>query len=281
MGHCKGKKFMNFLEIMKEIEDETDRVTGSNKGISNLPINLRVHSSHVLNITLIDLPGMTKIAVGDQPADIEQQIKDMLMQFITKETCLILAVTPANVDLATSDALNMAKQVDPDGLRTIGVLTKLDLMDEGTDARDVLENKLLPLRRGYVGVVNRSQKDIDGKKDIEVAVAAERKFFLSHPAYRNMADKCGTPYLQKVFNQQLTNHIRETLPGLRDRLQKQMLSLEKEVEQYKYFRPDDPSIKTKAMLQSIQQLQQDFERCIEGSGSAAVNTLELAGVFHP
>jgi len=275
--HAKGKKFMSFTEIRKEIEDETNRVTGSNKGISNLPINLRVHSPHVLNITLIDLPGMTKIAVGDQPVDIEQQIKDMLMQFITKETCLILAVTPANTDLATSDALNLAKTVDPDGLRTIGVLTKLDLMDEGTDAREILENKLLPLRRGYVGVVNRSQKDIEGRKDIKLAVESERKFFLSHPSYRHMADRMGTPYLQKVLNQQLTNHIRETLPGLRDRLQKQMLSLEKEVEQYKYFRPDDPSIKTKAMLQSIQQLQQDFERCIEGSGSAAVNTLELSG----
>jgi len=275
--HAKGKKFMDFLSIRKEIEDETDRVTGSNRGISNLPINLRVHSPHVLNITLIDLPGMTKIPVGDQPADIEQQIKDMLMQFITKETCLILAVTPANTDLATSDALQLAKSVDPDGLRTIGVLTKLDLMDEGVDAREVLENKLLPLRRGYVGVVNRSQKDIEGRKDIKIAIEAERKFFLSHPSYRHMADRMGTPYLQKVLNQQLTNHIRETLPSLRDRLQKQYLSLEKEVEQYKYFRPDDPSIKTKAMLQSIQQLQQDFERCIEGSGSAAVNVLELSG----
>ena len=105
------------------------------------------------------------------------------------------------------------------GLRTIGVITKLDLMDEGTDARDVLENKLLPLRRGYVGVVNRSQKDIDGRKDIKVAVAAERKFFLGHPSYRHMAERMGTPYLQRVLNQQLTNHIRETLPGLRDRLQ--------------------------------------------------------------
>lgn len=64
------------------------------------------------------------------------------------------------------------------GMRTIGVITKLDLMDEGTDARDILENKLLPLRRGYIGVVNRSQKDIDGRKDIKAALAAERKFFL-------------------------------------------------------------------------------------------------------
>ncbi|XP_037935606.1 dynamin isoform X4 [Teleopsis dalmanni] len=284
--HCKGRKFTNFDEIRKEIEDETDRVTGSNKGISNIPINLRVYSPHVLNLTLIDLPGLTKVAIGDQPQDIEQQIKGMIFQFIKKETCLILAVTPANTDLANSDALKLAKEVDPQGVRTIGVITKLDLMDEGTDARDILENKLLPLRRGYIGVVNRSQKDIEGRKDIHMALAAERKFFLSHPSYRHIADRLGTPYLQRVLNQQLTNHIRDTLPGLRDKLQKQMLALEKDVEQFKHFRPDDPSIKTKAMLQMIQQLQSDFERTIEGSGSALVNTNELSGgakinrIFH-
>lgn len=284
--HQKGKKLSNFDEIRQEIEAETERVTGSNKGISNIPINLRVYSPHVLNLTLIDLPGLTKVPIGDQPADIENQIKGMIFQFIRKETCLILAVTPANTDLANSDALKLAKEVDPQGVRTIGVITKLDLMDEGTDARDILENKLLPLRRGYIGVVNRSQKDIEGRKDIHAALAAERKFFLSHPSYRHIADRLGTPYLQKVLNQQLTNHIRDTLPGLRDRLQKQCLTLEKDVEQYKHFRPDDPSIKTKAMLQMIQQLQSDFERTIEGSGSALVNTNELSGgakinrIFH-
>ncbi|CAG0894373.1 unnamed protein product [Darwinula stevensoni] len=343
--HCKGKKFMDFDEIRKEIEADTDRITGTNKGISPIPINLRVYSPHVLNLTLIDLPGMTKIPVGDQPADIEQQIRDMILTYVTRESCLILAVTPANTDLATSDALNLAKNVDPEvlnltlidlpgltkvpvgdqppdienqiremifqfisresclilavtpanadiatsdalkfakevdvqGVRTIGVITKLDLMDEGTDAREILENKTLPLRRGYVGVVNRSQKDIDGRKDIKAALQAERTFFLSHPAYRHMADRLGTPYLQKVLNQQLTNHIKDTLPSLRDKLQKQMLSLEKEVEQYKYFRPDDPALKTKAMLQMIQQMQVDFDRVIEGSGSAQINTFELSG----
>ena len=126
-------------------------------GISPVPINLRVFSPRVLNLTLVDLPGMTKVAVGDQPQDIEKQIRDMIMQFIIKDSCLILAVSPANQDLANSDALKIAKEVDPEGMRTIGVLTKLDLMDQGTDAKDILENKLLPLRRGYVGVVNRSQ----------------------------------------------------------------------------------------------------------------------------
>lgn len=69
----------------------------------------------VLNLTLVDLPGMTKVPVGDQPADIEVQIKDMLLQFVTKDNCLMLAVSPANSDLANSDALKIAKEVDPQG----------------------------------------------------------------------------------------------------------------------------------------------------------------------
>ncbi|XP_055730333.1 dynamin-1 isoform X15 [Salvelinus fontinalis] len=283
--HCKGKKFTDFDEVRGEIEAETDRITGQNKGISPVPINLRVYSPHVLNLTLVDLPGMTKVPVGDQPVDIEQQIRDMLYQFVTKDNCLLLAVSPANSDLANSDALKIAKEVDPQGQRTIGVITKLDLMDEGTDAREILENKLLPLRRGYIGVVNRSQKDIDGKKDITAAMAAERKFFLTHPGYRHLAERMGTPYLQKTLNQQLTNHIRDTLPGLRAKLQSQLLSIEKEVEEYKNFRPDDPSRKTKALLQMVQQFSVDFEKRIEGSGDQ-IDTAELSGgarinrIFH-
>ncbi|XP_075912194.1 dynamin-1 isoform X2 [Petromyzon marinus] len=283
--HMKGRVFTDFDEVRQEIEAETERITGSNKGISNVPINLRVSSPNVLNLTLIDLPGLTKVPVGDQPVDIEAQIRDMLLLFITQENCLVLAVSPANTDLANSDALKMAKEVDPQGLRTIGVITKLDLMDEGTDAREVLENKLLPLRRGYVGVVNRSQKDIDGRKDIQAALVAERKFFLSHPSYRHMAERMGTPYLQRVLNQQLTNHIRDTLPALRNRLQSQLLALEKEAEEYKHFSPDDPTRKTKALLQMVQQFGVDFEKRIEGSGDQ-VDTFELSGgarinrVFH-
>ncbi|XP_076092251.1 dynamin-1-like isoform X7 [Mytilus galloprovincialis] len=283
--HQKNKYYSDFDQVRKEIEMETDRVTGGNKGISNIPINLRVYSPNVLNLTLIDLPGMTKVAVGNQPQDIEIQIRSMVLEFISKESCLILAVSPANTDLANSDALKIAKEVDPQGMRTIGVITKLDLMDEGTDARDILENRTLPLRRGYMGVVNRSQKDIEGRKDIRAALAGERKFFLSHPAYRHMADRMGTPYLQKILNQQLTNHIKDTLPALRNKLQSQLLAMEKDVEEFKNFRPDDPARKTKAMMQMCTQFGSDFEKTIEGSG-AEISTLELSGgakinrIFH-
>ncbi|XP_040895831.1 dynamin 3a isoform X2 [Toxotes jaculatrix] len=283
--HCKGKKFTNFEEIRKEIEAETCRLTGSNKGISSVPINLRIHSPHVLNLTLVDLPGITKVPVGDQPADIEYQIRDMIMQFICEENCLILAVTPANTDLANSDALKLAKDVDPQGRRTIGVITKLDLMDEGTDAREILENRLLPLRRGYIGVVNRSQEDINGKKDIKAALLAEKKFFLSHPAYKHMAERMGTPYLQRILNQQLKNHIRDTLPAFRGRLQSQLLALNKEAEEYRQYCPDNPAHRTKTLLQLVQRLAVDFEELIKGSGDK-VDTDALSGgarinrIFH-
>lgn len=75
----------------------------------------------VLNLTLIDLPGMTKVPIGDQPADIETQIRNMLMEFITRDTCLILAVSPANTDLANSDALKIAREVDPQGEHRFGL----------------------------------------------------------------------------------------------------------------------------------------------------------------
>jgi len=275
--HQRNKYYTNFEEVRTEIEAETDRATGSNKGISSAPINLRVYSPHVLNLTLIDLPGMTKVAVGDQPQDIEQLIRAMLMEFITKDNCLILAVSPANSDLANSDALKLAKEVDPGSTRTIGVITKLDLMDDGTDARDILENKTLPLRRGYVGVVNRSQKDINGKKDIKAALASERKYFLSHPAYSHMADRMGTPFLQKVLNQQLTNHIKDTLPTLRNQLQSQLLKMEKEVAEFKQFAADDPNMKMKAMITIVRQFGDDLIEAIEGRGTGEVLTDKLSG----
>ena len=88
---------------------------GGNKGVSNKQIRLKIFSPNVLDITLVDLPGITKVPVGDQPSDIEARIRTMIMSYIKTPTCLILVVTPANSDLANSDALQMAGITDPDG----------------------------------------------------------------------------------------------------------------------------------------------------------------------
>ena len=187
----------------------------------------------MLNLTLVDLPGMTKVAVGDQPEDIEQQIYNMIMEYISPANTIILAVTPATQDLSNSDALKLAREVDRGGDRTIGVITKLDMMDKGTDARDILENKFLPLKKGYVGVVNRSQQDIQEKKDIKKALAAERQFFMNSP-YKAMIDKTGTKYLQQVLNKELSDHIKEKLPEIRSELLKKCREVEEELEKSNY-----------------------------------------------
>ncbi|RWS23599.1 Dynamin-like protein, partial [Leptotrombidium deliense] len=217
--HNQKKKYHNFNEIRDEIQQETDRKIGNNKNVSSDPINLRIYSPNVLDLTLIDLPGITRNPVGDQPKDIEQQIIKVVLDYISRENCLILAVSAANQDLATSDAIKIASQVDPDGERTIGVLTKLDLMDRGTDARDILDNKVVPLKRGYIGVVNRSQSDITTNKDIKSAIEAEAHFFQTHRAYRDIANRLGTPFLQKSLNEQLTRHIKNAMPGLVNKLE--------------------------------------------------------------
>jgi dynamin 1-like protein len=111
-----------------------------------------------------------------------------------------LAVSPANVDLVNSEALKLARQVDPQGKRTIGVLTKLDLMDHGTNALEILSGRVYPLKLGFIGVVNRSQQDIQGNKSLADALKAEAEFFKYHPAYRNMAHRCGTQFLAKSLN---------------------------------------------------------------------------------
>lgn len=126
--HLPGEKFYDFHKIRDEIVRDTEAKTGRNAGISPVPINLRIYSPNVLTLTLVDLPGLTKVPVGDQPRDIEKQIREMLVKYIAKPACIILAVTAANTDLANSDGLKMAREVDPEGSRTIGVLTKVDLM---------------------------------------------------------------------------------------------------------------------------------------------------------
>jgi dynamin 1-like protein len=106
------------------LQAETAKEAGGNKGVSDKQIRLKIFSPNVLDITLVDLPGITKVPVGDQPSDIEARIRTMIMSYIKKPSCLILAVTAANSDLANSDALQIAGNADPDGMFAFGMLSK-------------------------------------------------------------------------------------------------------------------------------------------------------------
>jgi replication fork clamp-binding protein CrfC len=119
------------------------------------------------------LPGITKISVGNQNEDIEGITTKMAHRYCKEERTIILAVVPANADMATSQGLHLARQWDPEGVRTLGVITKIDIMDRGTDASGMILNREVPLRLGYVGVKNRSQEDINNKVKVAIALAKE------------------------------------------------------------------------------------------------------------
>ncbi|OTB07749.1 hypothetical protein M426DRAFT_228549 [Hypoxylon sp. CI-4A] len=280
--HIPGQKFYDFNKIRDEISRETEAKVGRNAGISPAPINLRVYSPNVLTLTLVDLPGLTKVPVGDQPRDIERQIKDMVLKYIQKANAIILAVTSANIDLANSDGLKLAREVDPEGQRTIGVLTKVDLMDEGTDVVDILAGRIIPLRLGYVPVVNRGQRDIDNKKPISASLEAEKNYFENHKAYRNKSSYCGTPYLARKLNLILMMHIKQTLPDIKARISS---SLQKYSAELESLGPSMLGNSANIILNIITEFASEWRTVLEGNNGELSST-ELSGgarisfVFH-
>lgn len=280
--HIPGQKFHDFSKIRDEIEKETEAKTGRNAGISPAPINLRIYSPNVLTLTLVDLPGLTKVPVGDQPRDIERQIREMVLKQISKPNAIILAVTGANTDLANSDGLKLAREVDPEGQRTIGVLTKVDLMDEGTDVVDILAGRIIPLRLGYVPVVNRGQRDIDNKKAITAALENEKNFFENHKAYRNKSSYCGTPYLARKLNLILMMHIKQTLPDIKARIS---ASLQKYTTELQGLGDSMLGNSGNIVLNIITEFSNEWRTVLEGNNTE-LSSMELSGgarisfVFH-
>ncbi|KAK3378003.1 Dynamin central region-domain-containing protein [Podospora didyma] len=280
--HIPGQKFFDFNKIRDEISRETEAKVGRNAGISPAPINLRIYSPNVLNLTLVDLPGLTRVPVGDQPRDIERQIRDMIVKYIQKSNAIILAVTAANVDLANSDGLKLAREVDPEGQRTIGVLTKVDLMDDGTDVVDILAGRIIPLRLGYVPVVNRGQRDIDNKKAIHQALESEKNFFENHKAYRNKSSYCGTPYLARKLNLILMMHIKQTLPDIKARISS---SLQKYTQELESLGPSMLGNSANIILNIITEFTNEWRTVLDGN-NAELSSTELSGgarisfVFH-
>ncbi|KAI9744369.1 MAG: vacuolar protein sorting-associated protein 1 [Claussenomyces sp. TS43310] len=280
--HIPGQKFFDFNKIRDEIVKETEAKTGRNAGISPAPINLRIYSPNVLTLTLVDLPGLTKVPVGDQPRDIEKQIRDMVLKQISKPNAIILAVTGANTDLANSDGLKLAREVDPEGQRTIGVLTKVDLMDDGTDVVDILAGRIIPLRLGYVPVVNRGQRDIDNKKAIVAALENEKNFFENHKAYRNKSPYCGTPYLARKLNLILMMHIKQTLPDIKARIS---ASLQKYSQELAGLGDSLLGNSANIVLNIITEFSNEWRTVLEGNNTE-LSSVELSGgarisfVFH-
>uniref|UniRef100_A0A8C2NFS0 Dynamin-1-like protein n=1 Tax=Capra hircus TaxID=9925 RepID=A0A8C2NFS0_CAPHI len=261
--HTKNKLYTDFDEIRQEIENETERISGNNKGVSPEPIHLKIFSPNifspnVVNLTLVDLPGMTKVPVGDQPKDIELQIRELILRFISNPNSIILAVTAANTDMATSEALKISREVDPDGK----------------------DRYLFLMRCLFCYFFNlRSQLDINNKKSVTDSIRDEYAFL--QKKYPSLANRNGTKYLARTLNRLLMHHIRDCLPELKTRIN--VLAAQYQSLLNSYGEPVDD--KSATLLQLITKFATEYCNTIEGTAKY-IETSELCGgaricyIFH-
>eukprot|EP00210_Caulerpa_lentillifera_P006853 g6550.t2 len=225
-------------------------------------------------MTLVDLPGITRVPVADQPSDIESVLHQMIISYIQHPTCIILAVSAANDDLANSVAISTAKSVDPEGTRTIGVVTKLDIMDPGTNAVALLKNEVVPLQLGYIGIINRSQRDISNNIDIKTACRNEDIYFQNNNEYYEVIHRCGVENLAKNLNKILTSHIERLFPDLRRKIGVQIERKDQEMKLYGDAQPaNTPMEQGVLILGLLSDYTRRFRSLIDGKSETIILTL--------
>ena len=223
-------KIKDFSVIQRTLTD-LNLAVPTDEAVSNEPIDLRIYSPNVPDLTLIDLPGYVQISSMDQPETLKEKISALCDRYI-REPNIILAVCAADVDLANSPALRASRRVDPLGLRTIGVVTKMDLVEPEQGA-SILGGNRYPLHLGYVGVVTRSVHNKSKKESTAVAVQnSENDYFRNHrDVYGNSSSfMVGTETLRRRLMEVLESSMASSLHGITNAVQ---LELEEATYQFK------------------------------------------------
>ncbi|XP_075707111.1 interferon-induced GTP-binding protein Mx2-like [Rhinoderma darwinii] len=265
--------------VENEVRTAQDNVAGKGKGISHELITLEIVSPNVPDLTLIDLPGITRIALPDQPKDIGNQIKQVIRKYITRQETINLAVVPCNVDIATTEVLEMAREVDPTGERTIGVLTKPDLVDAGAEEEvlRVVQNRVYKLRKGYMMVRCRGQKDIHNNISLDEAIRNEETFFENHEQFRDLL-KCGQatiPHLAERLTKELVAHIFKTLPNIDQQIRSKLREAEEQLLQIGLGVPDTEDEKTKFIIEKIRDFDDSITKVVNGDEEGSSEDLKL------
>lgn len=250
------------------IEKLTNDVCGASKAIINKPITLSVYSSSVPNLTLIDLPGITRVPIDDQPENIEEITVNMATHYCKDPKTIILCVIPANQDLSTQDSLKLARKLDPHGERTLGVLTKVDLMDEGTDCLKILQNQHIKLRLGYVAVKGRSQLEIKSKVNVEQARKNESNFFNSHPVYASIPSSLwGTGSLTRQLSSVFLQVVQKCLPRVKNEISERKLECKQKLDAFGDDFPEGEEAQLELIFRLVRKFKDRLETELRGKYS--------------
>ncbi|ELQ75421.1 Vacuolar sorting protein VPS1, dynamin [Trachipleistophora hominis] len=202
--------------VKEELKRRMVVLCGNRKEISSQQIVVTLYLRKTVNITLVDLPGLTKVPVGAQPNEIEQIIDDLNMSYCKNNNSIILAVINGCVDLVNSESLKIARLCDPGYTRTMGVVTKLDLVDDRPSIHAILENTKIKLGLGYVGVINRNTKAL---YSVSVHEHAKREKGFFRTRFSAFYPRIGTQYLIERVYDTFKDKTKAFLDGLRDTLE--------------------------------------------------------------
>jgi dynamin-like GTPase MGM1, mitochondrial len=268
-------KITDFSVIQRTLTD-LNMAVPAEQCVTDDPIQLSIYSPNVPDLSVIDLPGYIQVQAKDQPAELKQKISELCDKYIQPPN-VILAISAADVDLANSTALRASRRVDPRGERTIGVITKMDLVDAGRGA-DILSDKKYPLRLGYVGVVTRIPQASSGlfsraSGNITTAITKnENSYFGSHPLeFGPESDLAvGTTTLRKKLMSVLEQTMASSLAGTRDAI---IQELEEATYEFKVQYNDRPLSAESYLAESLDSFKQSFRTFSENFGRAQVREM--------
>ena len=255
-------------ELSSKISELTNMLTDNDPSqLSRDGILIRVTAPNVSNITIVDLPGIVRTTTSGQSKSVIDDI-DALLETIMNETkTIILCVIPANQDIATVDVLERAQRADPSGTRTIGVLTKADLVDQGgeNEVFAVLKNIGKPLSLGYVIVKNRSQAQLKLGLSLEDAMANEEDFFTNHPVWHSLdKNNRGIKSLSKKLTSVLVTRVKASLPTIVAQIQVKLVDVEKELHELGPELSSQDADKRKLLLRLVSKYSAVLRQIAEG-----------------
>lgn len=263
------RRITDFSSIQRTLT-ELNMAVPDSEAVSDDPIHLTVYSPHVPDLSLIDLPGYIQVVGQNQPLALKQKIAELCDKYIQPPN-VILAISAADVDLANSAALRASRRVDPRGERTIGVITKMDLVEAPRGAA-ILGDKQYPLRLGYVGVVSKAPQASGlfnrGPSNLMSAIAKnENSFFSAHPLEfgEDAGVNVGTVNLRKKLMTVLEQTMSASLATTSDAIRQE---LEEATYEFKVQYNDRPLSAESYLAESLDGFKHGFKQFSEEFGRA-------------
>ncbi|KAF1996568.1 dynamin GTPase [Amniculicola lignicola CBS 123094] len=219
-----------FATIMRDVHSvmglstNSAHASGLTKTFSNDVLRLEIYGPNEAHLSIIDVPGIFRATTAGVTTTADKElVRHMVETYMRNPRTVMLTVVPANVDPATQEILEMAKDVDPDCHRTIGVFTKPDLVDKGAEQKvvDMIEGRGPGTKLDWSIVRNPGQQELNNSTLDRNTI--EKSFFQYTAPWNTLSnERRGVDSLRTRLEDVLTQHIRREFPKVKSEINKKL-----------------------------------------------------------